>query len=256
MFQITRHSDSITDFIAVDHLNIFITCAMDKKIVMWSSTSRRVKGILLGHQRGVRSLSVYETVMLSAGFECDAFLWDLGTKDNVALLKGHRHPIVAAKLMCEMAQAEKDYRALTVDESGEFRLWNIYLHERGNDAKLIPTIQIFMMQHSEPPLNQFRFLALPYNQRYSTSYYSNVIACSSKLMHFIPEKNTKEFIPPAVSVFNEAASNIITAVGKSVLTFDVSLGVFSDVFENITAHDLTALCEYTFNHCLYIFIAI
>jgi len=185
---------------------------------------------------------VYEAVMLSAGFECDAFLWDLNTKDNVALLKGHRYPIVAAKLMCEMAQAEKDYRALTVDESGEFRLWNIFLHERGNDAKLVPTIQVFMMQHSEPPLNQFRFLALPYNPRYSTSYYSNVIACSSKLMHFVPEKNTKEFIPPAVSVFNEAASNIITTVGKSVLTFDISLGAFSDVFENVTSHDLTALC--------------
>eukprot|EP01035_Chromulina_nebulosa_P057682 gene57682-79037_t len=57
VFQISRHSDNITDFIAVDHLNVFITCAMDKKIVMWSSTSRRVKGILTGHQRGVRSLS-------------------------------------------------------------------------------------------------------------------------------------------------------------------------------------------------------
>jgi WD40 repeat protein len=136
-FQINRHSDSITDFIAVDHLNIFITCAMDKRIVMWSSTSRRVKGILLGHQRGVRALSVYENLLLSAGFECDGLLWDLNGKDNIAVLKGHRHPIVAVKLMCEAAQAEKDHRAITVDESGEFRLWNIYLHEGGgNDTKV------------------------------------------------------------------------------------------------------------------------
>ena len=99
IFQISRHSDNITDFIAVDHLNVFISCAMDKKIVMWSSTSRRVKGILTGHQRGVRCLSVYESVMLSAGFECNALLWDLTSKENIAILKGHRHPIVCAKLM-------------------------------------------------------------------------------------------------------------------------------------------------------------
>lgn len=99
IFQISRHSDNITDFIAVDHLNVFISCAMDKKIVMWSSTSRRVKGILTGHQRGVRTLSVYESVMLSAGFECNALLWDLTSKENIAILKGHRHPIVCAKLM-------------------------------------------------------------------------------------------------------------------------------------------------------------
>ena len=212
--------------------------------MMWSSTSRRVKGILVGHQRGVRSLSVYEAILLSAGFECEGYLWDLNMKENTAVLKGHRHPIVSAKLMCEMAQAEKDHRALTVDESGEFRLWNIHIQERGNEAKYVPTIQVFTMHHSEPPLNKFRFLALPYNPRFTTSYYSNIIACSSKLMHFLPEKNTKEFIPPTASVFNEAASTIITAVGKSVLTFDVAVGSFHDIFENVSSYDLTALCEF------------
>ncbi len=242
IFQISRHSDIITDFIAVDHLDIFVTCSMDKRIVLWSAVSRRVKGILLGHKRGVRCVSVYENTLLSAGFECEAKVWDLVTKDCVAILKGHRHPICAAKLMCERAQSEKEHRAITVDESGEFRLWNIFVRERSTDPVLVPTLQIFEMQNSESPINQFRFLAVPYNPKSSTSYYSNLIACSTKLLHFLPEKNTKEFIPPSASVLSESASSLVTAVGKSLLTYDISTGQFSSVFENITSTDISALC--------------
>ncbi|KAJ1432217.1 hypothetical protein B484DRAFT_298418, partial [Ochromonadaceae sp. CCMP2298] len=88
------HTDIITDFIAVEHLDMFMTCSMDKRIVMWSAHSRRVKGILLGHKRGVRSLSAYEQTLLSSGFECEARLWELVNKDCIGILKGHRHPIV------------------------------------------------------------------------------------------------------------------------------------------------------------------
>lgn len=242
LFQISRHSDIITDFIAVDHLDVFITCSMDKRIVMWSATSRRVKGVLLGHKRGVRCLSVYENTMLSAGFECEANTWDLINKDQVAILKGHRHPIVAAKLMCDRAQSEREHRAITVDESGEFRLWNIYVRERATDPVPVPTIQIFEMQNSEPPLNQFRFLALPYNPQSSTSYYSNLIACSTKLLHFLPEKNMKEFVPPTAFCCNEASALLITAVGKSILSYDMTHGEFTNIFENVWGHDIFSLC--------------
>lgn len=36
------------------------------------------------------------------------------------------HLLHVAKLMCDAALGEKDYRAITADETGEFRLWNIY----------------------------------------------------------------------------------------------------------------------------------
>jgi WD40 repeat protein/Ca2+-binding EF-hand superfamily protein len=243
LFQISRHSDIITDFIAVDHLDVFITSSMDRRIVMWSSTSRRVKGVLLGHKRGVRCLSQYENTLLTAAFECDARTWDLVTKDCVTILKGHRHPIVAAKLMCDKSPTEKEHRAITVDEVGEFRVWNIFVRERGSDPVHVPTIQIFEMQNPETPLNQFRFLALPHNPRCSTSYYSDLIACSTKLLHFLPEKNTKEFVPPTAILLNESASTIVTAVGKSILTYDLSSGEFTNVFEGVSVSDIFALCS-------------
>lgn len=242
IFQVSRHTDIITDFIAADHMDVFITCSMDKRIVLWSATSRRVKGILLGHKRGVRCLSIYENLLLSAGFECDARLWDLLNKDCLAILRGHRHPIAAAKLMCERAQTEKEYRAITVDESGEFRLWNIYVKEKTTEPVCVPTLQIFEMQNVEYPINQFRFLAMPYNSKSSTSYYSNLIACSTKLLHFVPEKNTKEFVPPTACVCNEASAALVTAIGRSLITYDMSTGQFASMFEHVAASEIFSIC--------------
>eukprot|EP01038_Epipyxis_sp_PR26KG_P009407 gene9407-12668_t len=243
IFQIQRHSDSITEFLCIDSMDMFITCSMDKRIVLWSSISRRVKGILIGHKRGVRSISVYENTLLSAGFECEAKIWDITTKENMAILKGHRHPVAAAVLMCERAQSEKEYRAITVDESGEFRLWNIYVKERSSGEPVhVPCIQTFEMLNPETPINRYRFLAVAYNPRSSTSYYSNLVACSTKLLHFVPEKNVKEFVPPAMCCYSDSQSNLITAVGKNILVYDVSNGLFTNVYENVSSYDITSIC--------------
>ena len=120
-FQVSRHSDLITDFIAVNHMNMFVTCSMDKRIVMWSAHNRRVRAVWAVHNRGVRCLSVSEScfTLISGSFDCDARTFDLNSKENVALLRGHQHPITAVQLMCERSATEREHRALTVDESGQ-----------------------------------------------------------------------------------------------------------------------------------------
>ena len=65
LFNISRHSDLVTDFIAIDELELFASCSMDKRIVIWSSITRRVKGVFIGHKRGIRSLSYSKNLMLS-----------------------------------------------------------------------------------------------------------------------------------------------------------------------------------------------
>lgn len=242
IFQVSRHSDIVTSFICVDSLDVFITGSMDKKIVMWSAISRRVKGIFLGHKRGVRCLSQHDTTLLSAGFETDARTWDLSTKDNVAILKGHRFPIAAAKLMCEFATNERDYRAVTVDESGEMRLWNIFVKERTSSAVFVPTLQVFEMQNPVPPTQYIRFLEVPGTPHLTTSYYSNLVAVGTKMMNFIPEKNSKEFVPPSASEFNGTAAELVTCVGKSLYKYDVCKGVFSSVISNMHSADLCSVC--------------
>ena len=91
IFQVTRHSDLITDLIAVNRIGMFITCSMDKRIVMWSAVNRRVQAVWSVHERGVRCLHYYETTLLSGGYDCDARTFDIVTKENVALLRGDHH---------------------------------------------------------------------------------------------------------------------------------------------------------------------
>ena len=163
---------------------MFITCSADRRIVMWSATTRRVKvrhlprsapshspaplphttsraplprlpprrsprhppvlpspsplpapsllqAVWALHTRGVRCLSVFETTLLSGSFDTDARTYDLVSKEPVGLLRGHRRPVAAVQLMCERAATEREHRAITVDEGGEFRLWNIYVKVRG-----------------------------------------------------------------------------------------------------------------------------
>lgn len=86
---------------------------------------------------------------------------------------------------------------------GEFRLWNIYVKERTSEATFVPTLQVFNIMNSEIPYNRIKFLAIPYSSSICTSYYSDIISCSSKLMHFLPEKNAKDFSPPTSCMFHD-----------------------------------------------------
>ena len=80
--------------------------------------------------------------LLSGSFDCDCRTYDMATRENIGLLRGHRYPIAACILMCARAAHEREHRAITVDESGEFRLWNIYVKERSSEAQPLPTLQV------------------------------------------------------------------------------------------------------------------
>ena len=117
-------------------------------------------------------------------------------------MHGHRHPIAAVKLMCERAATEREHRALTVDEQGEFRLWNIYVRERASEALKVPVLQTFHMQNPEVPLCNFRWIGMPENGERCVAEYNDFFACSTKLMHFLPGNNT-------VNMFNTRDSQYL-----------------------------------------------
>lgn len=242
LFQINRHNDLVTDFISIDKFDLFVTCSLDKRIVMWSMTSRRVKGVLQGHKRGVRCLSYAKDVLLSAGFECEAKTWDLVIKEPTLILRGHRYPIAAVKMMCAKGQTDDNLRAITVDDSGEFRLWNVFVKEKGSGQALAPTLQVFHINSTDALMSRVGFIELPFNQTFSKGNYSNIIAASTKLTHFIPEKSSKEFVPPTCSIFNEPSACITTTIGKSVFKYDVCNGQYLSQFSTTDPGDLTCLC--------------
>ena len=241
IFQVSRHKDLITDFIAIDSMDIFVTCSLDKRIVLWSQVSRRVKGVLLGHKRGVRSLSYGRGILLSAGFECEARTWDINLKEPTLILKGHRMPIAAARMMCAADQSDDNLRALTVDDGGEFRLWNVFVKEKGSQCGFAQVLQVFTTSPSEPQVGRIRFFELPFESPSSKGNYSNIIAASSKLIHIIPEKNCAEFIPPTCVSYSEPNACVVIAVGHSMYKYDVSAGCFHASINELDGTDVTSL---------------
>lgn len=72
VFEVSRHKALVTDIMAIDNHNLFATCSLDKRVVLWSQTTRRVKGVLLGHKRGITRMSFARDTLLTSGFECEA----------------------------------------------------------------------------------------------------------------------------------------------------------------------------------------
>ena len=72
LFEVSRHKALITEIITIDKHNLFATCSLDRRVVLWSQSTRRVKGVLLGHKRGITHMSCGRDTLLTSGFECEA----------------------------------------------------------------------------------------------------------------------------------------------------------------------------------------
>ena len=73
-----KHTDMVTDMLAVPAYKLLISCGLDKKIVLWDTGNNKCKGERVGHKMGVRSIAYAgEGVVLSCGFEFDIYAWDI-----------------------------------------------------------------------------------------------------------------------------------------------------------------------------------
>ena len=73
--------------------------------------------------RGVKRIVYAEDhdLLISSGFEFDAFGWDIASRSLVLRLTGHRFPLVSL----ELVPATPKSRAVTMDEQGNMKLWDI-----------------------------------------------------------------------------------------------------------------------------------
>ena len=97
------------------------------------------------------------------------------------------------------------------------------------------------MHNPETPICNIKWLAIPSQSKYCTSYYSDFIACSSKLLHFLPLKSSKDFQPPTTCMFHESSSFIVTVVGKTLIKYDICTGSYLSAFPTVSPTDITAI---------------
>eukprot|EP00752_Nemacystus_decipiens_P011039 g9808.t1 len=108
---------------------MLVTTGMDRKVVLWDlrigferTCEPRKLFVLVGHYHGVLSLaySSEHDLILSAGFDFDANCWDRSTSHLHMKLVGHRVSLIGVVVVEHETQ-----RAVTGDEGGSFRVWDI-----------------------------------------------------------------------------------------------------------------------------------
>lgn len=120
--RLVLHQDMVMDLIEVPQHDMIVSCDLHKSIQLWDLHDCRSRGALSGHSHGVKQLvySSYHDLLLSAGFEFDAYGWDIASRQVVMKLSGHRAPLVGVQVT--LFQTE---RAVTADCMGVFKVWDI-----------------------------------------------------------------------------------------------------------------------------------
>ena len=75
------------------------------------------------------------------------------------------------------------------------------------------------------------------------SEFTDFFACSTKLVHFIPYKQQKAFSPPTAVLFHESQCFVVSAIGRTIIKYDIATGNFLGYFSDISKSDITAMCE-------------
>ncbi|RHZ14333.1 hypothetical protein DYB26_002000 [Aphanomyces astaci] len=133
---LAAHHDVVLDVLPIREYDVILTCDIKRHIYMWDIQDFRSRGHLVGHTHGVRQMvfSSVNDMLLTAGFDFDAFGWDVSSKQVVMTLSGHRAPLVGIQL----ARFHTE-RAVTADVDGHFKVWNIH-RLNGSSAQLLETI--------------------------------------------------------------------------------------------------------------------
>ena len=239
IFQVSRHKEKITDLLAIDSHGLFATCSLDKRVVLWSQVTQRVRGVLAGHGHGIKVMAYSKNILVTAGFEIDARVWSLPSQENTLILRGHRSPLVDVKIMSPGGAYSSSIQAVTVDDRSEMRLWNVAV-KAGTDVIVIGSLKTFSPR--EGYLSQIRFLSAPFHQKYSREKYSNIICCSSELLQFKPERVSKDFLPASHMSYSAGNTALLLSVGRSFFKYDVNSGSFLSSIPNVDKAEIMSFC--------------
>ena len=81
------HRDMIMHMLVIKEKNFLATCSMDKSIILWGLENFTRKKTLLDHSHGVRKLAYADSILVSVGFEYEAVVWDIVSKEKVRVCK-------------------------------------------------------------------------------------------------------------------------------------------------------------------------
>eukprot|EP00948_MAST-09A_sp_MAST-9A-sp1_P003172 g3172.t1 len=222
------HTAVVMDALALPNHKLIVTASLDKSIKLWDESTLQNKGELLGHKRGVRQLAYTkdQDILLSCGFEFEAYGWDVGQRQRIMILKAHYAPIVGIQIV----PFEPLNRAITTDETGHFKLWDITKTLNG---------KAYVMQgfQAETVVGRFNPRSI-----IATDPFRHIVAAGCKLKKFDSVKIKASEDPPIAALYNATNMTFIIAMGRTIEIKDARTGKREAIFHNIVKSEITSLC--------------
>ncbi|GLE05021.1 hypothetical protein PINS_up014005 [Pythium insidiosum] len=228
----THHLDRMTDCLELPGPPPLIaTCAFDAKIVMLELPSLRTAFTLEGHVQGVQQLDHLNGVLVSSGFEHQAYCWSVSTQTLLTTLGGHQASLIGARFVSSRA-ATSTALVVTGDEAGHFRLWDVSRCVKGYSTELVSLLQCFDVATAN--LCRFRVFAVGLSGQAAgdsrrararpETDIADVVTGAFRVFRFRAIVHSVDAVPPSHVTFNSVSSAFVGAVDGIITVWSANTG--------------------------------
>lgn len=216
------HSDMVTDLLYVDSLESLFSASMDRTIRIWDVHTGKFLRVLKGHYKGVRSLAYSKSyrILVSAGFDYEACVWNPFVERLTFRLQGHAAPLCRADI------ADGSHQIITVDEVGIVKVW---------DMRKFECLQTL---NTPDPIVSDLCVA---------ESYKSFFVGGRRLFRFCYEgfrhANLADDHEVSCVLYNETFAHFVTACGPLVKIWDAKTGKILKTYRNFVSEGvISSLC--------------
>lgn len=180
-------------------------------------------------------MSYRQNLLLAGGFEYDIVGFDVSNREPSVILQGHKRSIVQVTMMPPHLK-KNDFLAMSADESGEIRVWDL----KNTVGGVAGVLQVFALPGVDAmrPINCF---VLPHEDSCSHRQFSNALFGGARMMHYVPQQIMPPFVPPRWGLLNETSSRFMVAIGADIIKYD-GMGKFYKLYRGLTSSNTSITC--------------
>ncbi|TMW62379.1 hypothetical protein Poli38472_009872 [Pythium oligandrum] len=226
--RLSHHQDRMTDCLELPDLKVVATCSFDRKIAILDIQTLKVEFVLEGHVQGVKQLDYMHGLLLSSGFEHQAYCWSVSSRTLITTLGGHQTSLIGACFVSSRSNI-RSAMAVTGDDAGHFRLWDISMCLAGSAKPIISVVQSFDV--SSPNLCRFRVFTCgmilndPNKHRDSDNDLLDIITGSFQLYKFHVVTRSDDSSPVRFVTFNSISNWFVGSVDGCITIWNANSGV-------------------------------
>jgi len=237
------HNDIVMELLSMPSLDNIASASLDTTICIWDTYTAARRQELRGHTKGVFSLAYNQDyrMLISAGFDHDAFIWSPFVPTLLFKLKGHSGSLVGVESVPGTPEV------ITADSNGYFKLWdlrNFQCVQTWTDEAGLSGMNAFV--HSHVSTTHQNVAASIFGAPQKSPPTSRIIAATKKLHFFDQGSSEKEPVTDDLHItcacYNPTSLTIITAAGRSVKIWNAISGNVQRYYRNLAPSEITALC--------------